>query len=211
MKHPWWLALMPVAALMIRLLGRTLRCTYINLDVKQTAGELKPAIVAVWHGRMFYFAYHYRDQAFPALMSLSTGGEIIARAGKSLRYHPIRGSSSRGGAAAFRELLRCLKAGRKVGITPDGPLGPPCRAQPGIIYLARAAGVPILPASFAARRQVEFNSWDRFIVPLPFSRVTVVFGEPMEVGPDDDVEAARLVLEERMNEINRLADAAVGR
>ena len=113
--------------------------------------------------------------------------------------------------AAYREVVRLLKEGRGTGFAPDGPRGPRCLVQPGIIELARASGRPILPASFAARRRVVFNSWDRFVLPLPFSSVVVIYGEPLEVRPDDDGEAARLALEEQLNAINRRAEATWSR
>ena len=123
----------------------------------------------------------------------------------------VRGSSSRGGIGAFRKVVRLLKEGWDTGITPDGPRGPRCRVQPGVIELARVSGAPILPVTFAARYRFVFNSWDRFVLPLPFSPVVVIFGKPLRVGPDDDVEAARLTLEERLNAITRQAEVTVYR
>lgn len=210
MEHPWWMTLLPAGAWLARLLGRTLRCTIINHHIEQTVSRQTSTILAFWHGQLFYFAYHYRDRAYPVMMSRSADGEIIARITGSLGFLPVRGSSSRGGTAAFREVLGYLKEGRHTGITPDGPRGPRHQVQPGVIDLARASGSPILPGGFAARRRVVFRSWDRFVLPLPFSRVAVVYGEPLRVGPGDDPEAAREALRERLNELTRQAEAALG-
>lgn len=206
MKNPWWMALMPLAAKVTRLLGRTLRCTYINHETEEALRRSRGIILAFWHGRLLYFGYHYRDQGIPMMLSRSTDGEAADRVSTALGFVSVRGSSSRGGATALREVIRFLKEGRDTGITPDGPRGPCYRVQPGIINLARISGVPIVPATFTARHRVVFKSWDHFILPLPFSRAVVIFGEPLEVGRDDDCEAARLTLEERLNAITRQAD-----
>ena len=211
MGHPRWMALLPLGALLVRLLGRTLRITIVNHEIEQSVSRAGSTILAFWHGELFYFAYHYRDRAIPVMMSRSADGEIVARVTDSLGFLPVRGSSSRGGSGAFRRVLRYLQEGRHTGITPDGPRGPRCKVQPGVIDLARASGAPILPGSFAARPRVVFRSWDRFVVPLPFARVVVVYGEPLRVGPDDDLEEARLALEDRLNSIARQAEEALGR
>ena len=211
MEHPWWMSLLPAGAVLTRLLGRSLRYALINYETEQRLRRTGEPILAVWHSQLFFFVYYYRDQAIPVMMSHSADGEILARLANSLGFFPVRGSSSRGGMAAFREVVRLLKEGRGTGFAPDGPRGPRCLVQPGIIELARASGRPILPASFAARRRVVFNSWDRFVVPLPFSRAVVIYGEPLEVRPDDDGEAARLALEEQLIAINRRAEATWNR
>ncbi len=211
MEHPWWMSLLPAGAGLTRLLGRSLRYAFINYETEQRLRRTGEPILAIWHSQLFFFVYYYRDQAIPVMMSHSADGEILARLANSLGFFPVRGSSSRGGMAAFREVVRLLKEGRGTGFAPDGPRGPRCLVQPGIIELARASGRPILPASFAARRRVVFNSWDRFVVPLPFSRAVVIYGEPLEVRPDDDGEAARLALEEQLIAINRRAEATWSR
>lgn len=211
MEHPWWMALLPAGAFLVRLFGRTLRRTIINYDIEQTVSHREATILAFWHGHLFYFAWHYRDRAIPVMMSRSADGEIVARITDSLGFLPVRGSSSRGGSEAFRAVLRYIQEGRHTGITPDGPRGPRHRVQRGVIDLARASGAPILPGSFAASPKVVFKSWDRFVLPLPFSRVAVVFGETMRVGPDDDLEAARLKLEERLESITLQAEEALRR
>jgi lysophospholipid acyltransferase (LPLAT)-like uncharacterized protein len=203
--------LLPAGAWFARLLGRTLRCTIINHHIEQDIVRRGGAIMAMWHAQLFYFGYHYRDRAYPVMMSRSVDGEIVARIADSLGFQSVRGSSSQGGTAALRQMLGHLKEGLHTGITPDGPRGPRFKVQPGIIDLARATGSPILPGCYAARRRVVFKSWDRFVLPLPFSRVVVVYGEPLWVGRGDDQEAARQLLEERMNDLTRQAEAACGR
>lgn len=211
MRHPWWMALLPVGANLARAIGRTCRCTIVNPEIEEKVDREGGCILAFWHGHIFYFGYHYRDRDIPVMMSRSVDGEIVARTTESLGFQPVRGSSSVGGTAAFREVLGYLKEGRHTGITPDGPRGPRWKVQRGVIDLARATGSPILPGAYAARPRVVFNSWDRFVLPLPFSRVVVVYGETIHVGPEDDLEEARLKLEERLKDITAQAEAAVGR
>jgi hypothetical protein len=205
------MALMPLAAQATRLLGRTLRVEFINKAVEEELSRRGSTILAFWHGQLFFFAYYYRDRAIPVMMSRSRDGEAVARVTRSLGFLPVRGSSSRGGSEAFRALVRYLRQGRPTGITPDGPRGPRGRVQPGVIHLAQVSGVPILPASFAASPRVVFRSWDRFVLPLPFSRVVVAYGEPLEVGPAVDEKECCLALEERLHSLSRQAEAACRR
>lgn len=210
MRRPWWMALLPVGAVLARVIGRTLRRTIVNHEIEQEVDRAGSTILAFWHGHIFYFAYHYRDRAIPVMMSRSADGEVIARITDAMGFQPVRGSTSKGGTAAFREVLGYLKEGRQTGITPDGPRGPRWKVQRGVIDLARASGSPILPGAFAARPRVVFKSWDRFVLPLPFSRVVVVYGETMRVMPEDDLEEARRKLEDRLNDITAQAEAALG-
>jgi len=115
----------------------------------------------------------------------------------------VRGSSSRGGAAALRGLVRAADAGQDLAITPDGPRGPAERVQPGAVWLARLCGRPLLPVAFACRPCVRVRSWDRMILPLPFGRGVFEYGELLWVPRDADEKAneeARLELERRIAE-----------
>ena len=142
------------------------------------------------------------------MISHHRDGEFITRTAARFGVNAVRGSTSRGGAAALRAMLKVLKRGEFVGITPDGPRGPRMRAQMGAIVLAQMAGVPIMPATYAVSRRRVAGSWDRFIIALPFSRGVYLWGEPVSVPRDADadlLEAKRLELE---NELNRLCDEA---
>jgi lysophospholipid acyltransferase (LPLAT)-like uncharacterized protein len=121
----------------------------------------------------------------------------------------IEGSSNRGGSAGLRGVIRALKAGDCVGITPDGPRGPRMRAHAGIVTAARAAGASILPAAFSVRRRRLLGTWDRFVVALPFNRGVYVIGAPIDVA-DLAPETARQLIEDRLNEITAYADRLVG-
>ena len=116
---------------------------------------------------------------------------------------------NRAGSAGLRAVIRTLKQGDCVGITPDGPRGPRMRAQGGIVTAARAAGVPILPATYSVRRRRVLGTWDRFVVALPFNRGVYVIGAPIEIG-DIAPEAARLLIEERLTALTHYADRLIG-
>ena len=122
-----------------------------------------------------------------------------------MRCGACRGSSRRGGNAAMRAVVRAARGGSNIAMTPDGPTGPPRIAKDGVIFAARMSGLPIIPVTFAAKRTKRLRSWDRMIVPLPFSRAIFLYGEPLAIARDDDGEEARKKLEMAMNE---LADEA---
>jgi lysophospholipid acyltransferase (LPLAT)-like uncharacterized protein len=129
--------------------------------------------------------YFYRDQGSVVLVSRHGDGEFIARVLTGLGYSVARGSSTRGGARAALELLaHARKVRGDIGITPDGPKGPPQKAQDGCVFLASRSGFPLLPLAALAERSWRLRSWDRFVIPKPFSRIAVVAGEPISVPPD---------------------------
>ena len=177
-------------------------------------GAGRPFIAAFWHGRLMMAPQGWREDApIHVIISRHRDGESIARAVRHLGVAAIRGSRTRGGAAALRNSLRLLKGGGYLGVTPDGPRGPRMRVQPGIIALARLSGAPIVPATYAVSRRVAADSWDRFVIALPFSRGVYLWGQPIHVAADadaDDMEESRCLLEERLNTLTADADRMVG-
>jgi lysophospholipid acyltransferase (LPLAT)-like uncharacterized protein len=177
--------------------------------------EGRPFILAFWHGRLMMAPMAWRRGAsMNMLISANRDGRIIADAIRHFDLDTITGSKSKGGMAALRAMLRALGDGQNIGVTPDGPRGPAMRASPGIIAAARMTGAPILPLSYATTRRRVLGSWDRFHVALPFSRGIFIWGEPIRVARDADaaaMEAARLLLEERLNAITAEADRQCGR
>ncbi len=183
-----------------------------DADAMLRAGT--PFIAAFWHNRLMMAPQGWREKAtMHVIISRHRDGESIARAVRHLGVAAVRGSRTRGGAAALRTSLRLLEEGGYLGITPDGPRGPRMRAQPGIIALARLSGAPIVPATYAVSRRVVADSWDRFVIALPFSRGVYLWGQPIHVaaGADDAaMERSRLLLEERLNALTDEADRMVG-
>lgn len=183
--------------------------------------EGKPFIIAFWHGRMLILpAMWPKTSKICMLISMHRDGELIARAIGYFGHGTVRGSAAkpgsnkeRGGAAALRGMLKALKGGDYVGITPDGPRGPRMRASEGIVAVARASGAPIIPCSFSARARKVLGTWDRFVVPLPFTRGVIVWGEPIYVAREADAasqETARLTVEQGLNAVTLAADEMMG-
>jgi len=171
-------------------------------------------ILAFWHGRLLMIPMAWQRLApIHMLISAHRDGRIIADAVTYFGVHSIPGSSRHGGSAALRMMLKQLAAGECVGITPDGPRGPATQASSGIINVARLGGVPIVPIVFATSRRRVLPSWDRFHLALPFGHGVFLWGEPIEIARELDpagLEAARLLVESRMNEMAQEADRRVG-
>ncbi len=147
------------------------------------------------------------------LISSHPDGQLVARAIAHFGIGAVAGSSTRGGSDALRTLVRTLKSGESIGITPDGPRGPRMRAGEGAVALARLSGAPVLPVSVSVSRRKVLGTWDRLIVPLPFGRGAVVWGNPINVPPDaDTAEISNLTeqLELMLNTISAEADRLAG-
>ncbi len=184
-----------------------------HIDALYDAGE--PFILCFWHGRLLMMPYSWkRPRPFHMLISAHRDGELIANTVKHHGISWIAGSSSRGGAQALRALLGALKKGECIGITPDGPRGPRMRASDGVISVARLSGKPILPVTYTARRAKILRSWDRFMVPAPFTTGFIRFSAPILVPRDADEtmqEETRQKIESVLNALTTDADETMGR
>lgn len=156
----------------------------LRLRIKDRSGVLKeeggsPVIVSFWHNRILGITFAF-DRIYPkkrngvtVLTSPSKDGEILAQLVGAFGMKAVRGSSSRRGSSALLELVRLIRRGRDIAITPDGPRGPRYSLGPGIILLAQSTGVRIVPAHASFSRSIRMKTWDGFIIPLPFSKVSV--------------------------------------
>jgi hypothetical protein len=173
-----------------------------------------PVIVATWHGRLLMAPFGwYHSNRTHILVSAHSDGQLISRTLSHFNTQTITGSTRRGGAQALRQLHRVLRQGGAVGITPDGPRGPRMRISPGVIQLARLTGAPVYPFVFSARPRRIFDSWDRFVLPLPFTKGLYLWGEPVIVdrhADKDAMETARRALEDALNGLTQQADAELG-
>lgn len=171
----------------------------------------KPFILAFWHGRLLMMPKSWRDgTAIHMLISQHRDGQLIARTVGHFGIRTIEGSTTRGGAQALRAMMKALKAGECIGITPDGPKGPRMRASDGIVAVARLSGCPVIPATYAAANHRRLGSWDRFLVPLPFTRGVILWGEPITVPRDADEAEARRQIEDVLNAQAAHADRLMG-
>ena len=150
----------------------------------------EPAVFTIWHGQILPMLVAHRDRGVAVLISEHHDGEIIARMAERFGFRTVRGSSSRGASRALVELSRALESGNSVAITPDGPRGPSRSFAPGALIAAQRAGVPVVPVGMSVSRAWQLNSWDRFVVPKPFARVTIAYGDPVLLGSASPREAA---------------------
>ncbi len=194
----------------LRLLYVTLRPVHVQQHFERCVWSGgTPVVLAFWHGRMLYFLHLYHRQRFTILVSRSRDGECVSRILQRFGVHVTRGSSSRGGAQALLEIARQVHRGYHAALTPDGPRDPRYEVQPGVVALAQQTGATILPVTYSARWKKVLRSWDCFLVPLPFSRVVVIYGEPISVpaGASPAVfQAKRQEVEVRLRQITEMAD-----
>jgi lysophospholipid acyltransferase (LPLAT)-like uncharacterized protein len=177
----------------------------------QSGGHI---ILAFWHAQQLMIPVGYRGTGAHVLISKHGDGEIIARIIARFGHQAVRGSSTRGGAGALRALVKLGRAGKDLVVTPDGPRGPRQVAKLGVVQLAKATGLPIVPLAFACSTKRLFSSWDQFMVPYPFSRGLFLYGKPIFVSRDGDdlaLEVDRLGLETELNRLTREAQRAVAR
>jgi lysophospholipid acyltransferase (LPLAT)-like uncharacterized protein len=176
-KRDWKLALLvPLGAFLLRLMAMTWRYRVTNGDViTELRAKSQPFIFAFWHGQMLPLLWHHRNEGVYVVISSHRDGEIVARAAEYLNYNTIRGSSSRGAARALLGIVRELEEGHEVAVTPDGPRGPARKFASGALVASQRARAPIVGIGVSAKRAWRLKSWDRFMIPKPFTRVDIVY------------------------------------
>ena len=211
--HQRWVAALVYG--LIRGVAATLRFRLHDEAGTFAAGALRePVIFCTWHNRLAlclviyrrYLLRHQPDRRMAAMVSASKDGALLARILELFGVQPVRGSSSRRGSQALRELTAWAERGYDLAITPDGPRGPCYVVQEGVVSLAQLTGLPIVPASYQLGWKIRMGSWDRFQIPLPCSRCDVRFGElfrlPREAGAAER-EALRQQVEDRLKALTR--------
>ncbi|MEO1858195.1 MAG: lysophospholipid acyltransferase family protein [Rubritalea sp.] len=180
-----------IAGWVLRIVGATLR-----VDIEDKAGLSEstenPVIWAFWHNTVFVLPYmrvkYYSHRKVVVLTSASKDGAVLESAVAVCDIGAVRGSSSRRAVAALIALRKAIQSGNDVCITPDGPRGPRYGLQPGIIKIAESTGAPIVPVRVEFDRCWKLGTWDAFRLPVPFSRVSVIFEEPIKVVAGIDAE-----------------------
>jgi lysophospholipid acyltransferase (LPLAT)-like uncharacterized protein len=161
----------------LRALAATWRYRIIGGEtIESLRAHNTPFIFSLWHGQLLPLIWHHRAQGVAILVSEHRDGELIARLAKSIGYRLVRGSTTKGGERALLNLVRELREGREVAVTPDGPKGPARSYAPGALITAQRSGAPIVPIAAHADRAWHLKSWDSFMIPKPFARVTVAYG-----------------------------------
>jgi lysophospholipid acyltransferase (LPLAT)-like uncharacterized protein len=217
LDHPFWQRRAP--ALARRLMQAYLLTCPCELVIPPEVEKLvvsgAPLIYTSWHCHLLsplFFARRYRGPQLPVVLmaSPSRDGEFIAAVARGLGFEVLLGSRRKGGVQTLRQMAAKFKEGQSCGVVADGSRGPARQAQKGPLYLARETRGPIIPLAVAARHKVTFNTWDRFELPLPLSRLALLVGEQVRVLPDDRgpaLEARRRELEASLNHLFHLSQS----
>jgi lysophospholipid acyltransferase (LPLAT)-like uncharacterized protein len=198
-------------------LGRTLRVEWRGPEgperPRRIDGPDERKIFTFWHGELLTLAYTHRRRGICVLVSRHRDGEFIARILKKLGFETVRGSTSSGGRESAFQLCRNLRNGCDLAVTPDGPRGPTHRVQPGVVRLAQRTGASLVPLACALEKRLILDTWDRFQIPFPFSRVVIVSHAPIKIPRDlsgPELENHRAELEEALAEAgDRARDLAL--
>ena len=167
-------------------------------------------IYALWHGRQLVLIWTHRKRNIQLLISQSKDGEYIAKITEKLGFGTVRGSSSRGGAKALVGMIRKLREGFDIAVTPDGPRGPMKEVKSGIILVAQKTGCPIIPMGSAAKREyLVKNWWDEFHIPYMFNKFAVYHGKPVYVNKNDDIEKKALELKKAIDDATIVAESLI--
>lgn len=213
----WWRrvrpgVLGPTIAFLVRLIGLTLRIRTVDEEKFESIEGGK--ILCGWHGRSSIAGAKYRGRGFWVIISLSRDGEIQNRIFEKLGFKTIRGSTGRGGERALVESIRALKQGATMAITPDGPRGPSGIVQPGILAMAKKSGCALVPVGISSRPRILLkNAWDKHMIPVPFGKSMMVFGDAYRIAKDateEEVEAIRLKMQDDMHRLQAEAEKLLG-
>ena len=172
-RSTWWVR---AGVIVVRLLAATWRIQTTGADIVTALRRARqPIVFTLWHGQMLPLLWHHRDQGVSVLISEHRDGEIIAQVASALGFRTVRGSTYRGAGRALAGLVRELREGHDVAVTPDGPRGPAGHFAPGALIAAQRAGSPVVSVGVAATRAWRLRSWDGFMIPKPLARVTIAY------------------------------------
>jgi len=185
-----------LATLVIRGLHATLRVRHVHAENIDNTPQY---ILAFWHSHLLMMLHSRYRRPITVIISRSKDGEHMRRVFAWYGAVSARGSSTRGGSSALRQVIRDARSGNNIAVTPDGPKGPPRVVKDGVVYMAQMTGLPIVLSAFAAKNKWLLRSWDRMVVPRPFSRAVYLYSEPIVVPREDGAEEWRAEIERRMN------------
>jgi len=205
MRSLWDKLLLRVIPFLVKgvvlLILKSMRTELLGEEHPRVFWKQKRGIVfSIWHEQLLLLPGVYHGPGLTALASRSRDGEIVSAFLKVFQIATVRGSSSRHGMAALKEMVRLSHAGADLVLTPDGPRGPRQEIKAGIVQLARLADAPIIIMSFACSRGYRFSSWDRFLLPFPFSKGIFCYSAPFFLHEGEDLESFRLRIQRGMEE-----------
>lgn len=200
-----------VGPILLRMLYATWRVSEINAEGWRSLRSKKmPFVFALWHGQLLPLVVQHRSQGIKILISEHRDGEVIAQIAQRLGLAAIRGSTTRGAARALLAMCDALTSGSEVAVTPDGPRGPARKFASGAIVAAHRAQAPVVAIGVSASRSWHLRSWDAFMIPKPFARVTVAYSNPIFVDAPDSRAAAEqgALFEAALNDTVARAESA---
>lgn len=191
----------------VALLGRSLRYRVVGREQLTKYHGKSGFIINAWHGQQLIGFYFFRRCGYYILSSMSRDGDFSSTIMRKFGWNIIRGSSSKGAVRSLIELLRVLRQGAGLVMTPDGPRGPLYHIEPGGLYLAQKTGAPIIPmAMIYDRKWISKRSWDQFVIPKPFARCVAYLGDPLFIKDklsDEELEVEKKRLQDAIHEANR--------
>mgnify|MGYP006284318925 CR=1 FL=1 len=193
--------------ILLKLTNWTINLKVVGRENIEDINKDIPLLYSFWHGYMWIPVYYYRNRDHIALSSLSRDGEYMTRVLRRLGWQVIRGSSSRGGSRSVLKLYKKLLKGANTVLTPDGPTGPIYKVKPGIIYLQEKSEGYIVPLGISVDRKLRVNSWDKFILPLPWTKAVLKIGQPVQFSGEKSIDDRCEILEEKMNQVQGEADS----
>jgi lipopolysaccharide heptosyltransferase II len=186
-----------------RVIDKTLRKRSLN----NTLHYPKPSIYPFWHGTEFSMMLSNQKSNIVIMVSLSNDGELLSQILHKFGYITVRGSSSKGGERALIKIIKYARNGHTLAFAADGPKGPYHKLKVGVIYAAQKTGMPLLPISCSPKNKIMFSkSWDKTIIPLPFSKIVQIYGEPIYINAEDNVEEKRILVEKELNRLFEFTD-----
>lgn len=172
-------------------LARTWRVREVGREGwNRMRAQRRPTVLALWHGQMLPMLAHHRGMGVAILISEHRDGEIIARIARAFGLRAVRGSTSRGGSRALLEMVAELRRGGDMAVTPDGPRGPRHTFAPGALVAAQRSGAAVVGLVAHIDRAWRLRSWDQLEIPKPFARITIAYGEPLDVAGGSARQAA---------------------
>ena len=180
-----------VGTLALRLLAGTWRIRVMNDRViRDLQAQRRSFVHVLWHGQLLPLLWTHRAHDIAIIVSEHRDGELIARVARGFGLRTVRGSTSRGAARALLGACREIEEGHNVAITVDGPRGPAGSVAPGALVISQRTGAPMVPTAASASRAWRLRSWDRFVIPKPFAKIVVTYGDPIQVQADSARDAA---------------------
>ncbi len=194
---------------LVNVLCKTLRITFVNRKAAEDLeNEGKNYVLAFWHGTMLLPWYLNRKKNFAALTSKSKDGDLLAKILKHWKYEVVRGSSSTGGNVALGIMIDYAKNNSSIAITPDGPRGPVHKMKAGAVITAKKSGLPLVLCGIGIKKKKNLKSWDSFEVPVPFTKVNVIFSDPVYTDGTLDYEGTSKIILECEAKLNDLQSRA---